>query len=394
MKKIKIAQLITRLDKGGSAEIVFHIAQNLDKSKYEVTLVSGKTVNPIEKLSEYKTEGQFKLIYLDKLRREASPLGDFLAMCELFAVLKKKKFDIVHTHTSKVGILGRFAAFAAGVPIVVHNPHGHIFYEGFYLGHARVEIFKLLERLATKFSDKIITLSDIEKDDYIRLGFGKQGKFTTIHSGVDLERVLNSVEGPEKIKKEFGIPEGSPVIGNVAYLVPRKGHKYLIDAVPIILKKIPDAVFIMVGDGELRQELVMQARDLGVSDKIIFTGWRRDIPRILNIFDVFVFPSVSEGMGMALVEAMAAKKPVVASSVMGIKEIVKDGITGLLVPPADSQKLADAIVDILKDKTKATQFGENALKYVDPDFRLETMMSRLEALYAELISEKLAGRDS
>jgi glycosyltransferase involved in cell wall biosynthesis len=187
-------------------------------------------------------------------------------------------------------------------------------------------------------------------------------------------------------KKKFGIPRNSNVIGVIGRLVPIKGHKYLVSAVKMIIKEFENTVFMFVGDGYLESTLERQAESIGVRNNIIFTGWRNDVIGVLDLFDILVLPSLNEGMGKVLIEGMALGKPIVASSVGGIIDLVKNGDNGILVPPRDSDGLSDAILNLIRNKKLAQELGKNGKAKVYPEYDTTVMIRQIEDLYESLLN--------
>lgn len=384
-KKIKVIHIITRLILGGAQENTYLTTKLLDKNKYEVILISGPTFGEEGSIEDKVKEEKIRLIIIQELTREISLLQDLIAFLKLYGIIKKEKPDIVHTHTSKAGILGRFAAKISGVPIIIHTPHGHVFQS--YYGFFKTKLFLFLERFASVITDKIITLTDVEKEEHLQFKVGKREKFITIFSGVELDKFLNVNVNKNKKREELGLNKDDKVLCCVARLVPVKGHKYLIEAMPKILKEIPNVKLLIIGDGELRQDLENLAKNIGIADKIIFLGLRFDVPELLSILDLFVLPSLNEGMGKVLIEAMACSLPVVASEVGGIKEIVINNETGMLVPPKDSEKMAKNIVYLLNDDELAKKMGIKG-KQRALEFSSNVMVEKINKLYKEMLEKK------
>jgi glycosyltransferase involved in cell wall biosynthesis len=382
MKKLKVLQIITRLDKGGSAEDIFITAIGSDRKKYEVTLMSGSVEDPGQDRKKEIEEYGIRHIFIPELVRNINLFKDLMAFLKIYRVLRKEKFDIVHTHTSKAGLLGRLAAKLARVPIIIYTPHGHVFFG--YFSSLKTKIFILLEKLASPLADKIVALTNGEKEDYISYKITSERRLAIICSGIDLNRFKElSSDEKLKIKKELGIPENSLVVGTAGRLVPVKGPEFLIEASKIIVSKYPDTYFLFAGDGPLRQSLEKKACRMGVKENIIFLGWRDDIHKIISIFDIFVLPSLNEGMGRVLVEAMALRKPIVASRVGGIPDLVSQGKNGFLVPPKNPMELAEHIQLLLEDRGKREAMG-SAGKETISNFSKERMIEDTEKLYEEL----------
>lgn len=386
MRPIKILNVITRLEQGGAPSIVISTLNHLDKERFKVKLATGLASKPEEDLIEEAKNKGIELIIIPQLVREVSLFNDLIALLKLIKIIRRDKFDIVHTHESKAGILGRVAGKLAGVPVIIHSPHGHIFYG--YFGYIKTTIFILLERFTALFTDKIITLTKKEIEEHLKVKIGNRDKFTFIYNGIELDKFEKVDVNVREKRGQLSLPLDVSVVATVARLVPVKGHKYLIDAAAEVVKSIPQARFLFIGDGKLREELQEQAENLGLSSNILFLGWRKDVLEILPIIDLFVLPSINEGLGMVLVEAYAFGKPVVATNVGGIPEVVEDKKTGLLTPPKDSKKLAQAIIELLEDPKRAKKMGEEGKKKVITTFGVDVMVEKIERLYEELIRGK------
>jgi len=395
MKKAKVLHIITRLDRGVSAKNTIITVTGLDKKKYDITLIKGPTFESNMSKEEYTSvianlkKAQLKGVKVTNipfLLRRINPFFDLLAFFSLYILLIKENPIIVHFHTSKAGLLGRLAAKLAGVPIIVHTPHGHVFFG--YFGPFKTKIFILLEKLASRITDKIVTLSNREKEDYILFKIAEEDKFSVIYSGIELNTLKeSSSEEKQNLKKELGIPENSLIIGTAGRLVPVKGPEFLVKASKYIISKYPDTYFMFTGDGPLEQDLKRKALEMGISDNIIFLGWRDDLAKIISIYDIFVLPSLNEGMGRVLVEAMALGKSIVASNVGGIPDLVIHGKNGFLVPPKNPKELAKYIQVLLEDKDKREKMGL-AGKEMAYNFTSERMVEKIANLYKKLLTQK------
>jgi glycosyltransferase involved in cell wall biosynthesis len=387
---VKILHIITRLDMGGSAQNTLHTCNELS-DKYKKVLVHGPSfesgMTEIEKktveegIARARARG-VKVILLPSLVRSIRPIKDFKALLALVMLIVKEKPDIVHTHSSKGGILGRLAAKLCGVSHIIHTPHGHVFYGHF--GRVASRIFLWVERIFSKFTDRLVALTHGEKNDYIEMSVCAPEKLLTIHSGVDVQQFLDvNGNGVEK-RRTIGLEPTEAVIGFVGWLLPIKGPDYLLKAMDYIWPEKPETTLVMVGKGDLDVDLRGEALRKNVNGKVKFLGWRQDIDELMPVFDMLVLPSLNEGMGRVLVEAMAAGKPVVASRVGGIPDLIEDGQNGYLVPPADEKALADAILKLLNDRDRAKLMGQRG-KQRCRQFSLETMIAKLDDLYADLV---------
>jgi glycosyltransferase involved in cell wall biosynthesis len=267
----------------------------------------------------------------------------------------------------------------AGVPIIVHTPHGHVFYGHF--GSLVSRAFLILEKITARITDRMVALTETERKDYVTLKVCVPEKTLTIHSGVDIDRYMTARVNVKEKKQSLGINLEGLVVGTVGWLLPIKGPMYLLKAMACIWQSRPGTRLVFVGKGELEEELRAEAFRLGVSDKVTFLGWRDDVPEIMQLFDIFVLPSLNEGMGRVLVEAMAAGKPIVASRVGGILDLVTHGQNGFLVNPGDVDGLAHAIKKLLINKEMRDEVGKRG-RIVAQDFGVEKMVEKIDALYS------------
>ena len=392
MQKTKIVHIITRLDKGGSAETTLQVVSLLNREKYEVFLVHGLTLESNMGVTEQEALARdlslsekrgVRVFTIPSLVRRISLNNDLLAFISIYRLIKRIRPHIVHTHTSKAGVIGRLASYLAGVPIIIHTPHGHVFHS--YYGCILTKMIVFVERIMSLMTDKITALTDKERDEHLEQGIASIEKYIIIHSGVMLQQIMNKDIDIETGRKKLGIPQNSNVIGSIGRLVPVKGHKYLVSAAKIVTKEFDNAVFVFVGDGYLESILERQAESLGIRENIIFAGWRSDVIDVLGLFDIFVLPSLNEGMGKVLIEGMALGKPIVASSVGGIIDLVKNGDNGILVPPRDSDALAEAILKLIRNKNLAHELGKNGKAKVYPEYDTLVMIKQIEELYESLL---------
>lgn len=394
--KIKVAHVITRLDSGGSAQNTILTLLGLGDSRYRLAMIKGESIESEmgdeergqvkSSLSRIRKKGIPDFTYSCLIRR-INPLLDLRCLIRLFFFFRKERPFIVHTHTSKAGFLGRLSAWLARVPVIVHTPHGHIFW-GYY-GPLITELFINMERLIAKITDKIICLTEQEKRDHIQFRIERPEKFVTIHSGIDFPVFQKSSFLHGRLRDELGIPNGEPVIGTVGRLVPIKGHEYMIRAFALLMNEFENSWLILVGDGFLGTYLKRLSRELGVSERVVFAGWRFNVSDFLSFFDIFVFPSLNEGMGRALVEAMAAGKPIVASNVGGISDLVKDRQNGLLFRPGDIDGMAMAMKRLLNNQEMMIDMGKMG-RIMAENYSVEKMVKRIDDLYFSLCQRRIS----
>lgn len=318
---------------------------------------------------------------------ELDPLHDCCAVVRLSLLLRRWRVAILHAHGSKAGLVGRLAGVLAGTPVRILTVHNSIFYAE-WPGYKK-RFFALAENLLARSTNRIITVSEALRREYIAQERLQPERVVTIYNGINPEE-FRVGESRAVLRSRLGLPVDAQVVGTVARLAPQKGVRYLIEAAGL-LPPGRQPFFVIVGDGPLRAELERLAAAFA-GGKFFFTGRREDLPALLNAFDLFVLPSLTEGFGLAALEAMAASLPVVATAVGGVPEVVVDGETGLLVPPRDAAALAAAIERLLGDPELAAKMGRAGRERVTKLFTIERMTSAVMALYeAELARRGLLG---
>ncbi|TKB63073.1 MAG: glycosyltransferase family 4 protein [Nitrospira sp.] len=383
----KVVHIITRLDRGGSAQNTMLTALGHDRSHFEPVVITGQAgrwdaqggmTAITENLRLLEKEG---ICYhmVPSLVRHLSLRADLTALWSLIALLRQEQPNIVHTHTSKAGVLGRLAAWITRVPVIVHTPHGHVFYGHF--GSIFSWVFLQIERALAWITDVLIALTAAEKTEHLERGVGWADRFAVIPSGIDIDR-FNQVRKAGKVMPEwFDCPPDAIVIGSVGWLTDIKGHRFLVAAVARLKQEYPHLHLVILGSGGQYEALLHQARRAGISQSVHLVGHREDVERALAGMDGFVLPSLNEGMGRALIEAMAAGLPVIASRVGGIPALIEDEKNGLLVPAGDSLALAVAVRRILSDPLCARTLGQNAMKSIGTVYGVPAMLRAIESIY-------------
>jgi glycosyltransferase involved in cell wall biosynthesis len=356
VSKPRIVHVITRLEPGGSSRNTVDSCA-AQASAFEVTLIAGPHPDSAQLRNLLPPEVAY--IEIAGLQREIRASMDFRALLEIKAVLARIKPDIVHTHTSKAGALGRLAAALANLgaekpAVTVHTPHGHLLY-GYY-GPVRTFVFKLAERFLAGFTDYFIALTQGELRETSGAGIGRPAQWAVIHSGVDFSAVR------PVSREELGLQGDQVAVGTVARLERVKGVEYFIRAAAELNRTAPalNARFIIIGGGQLEAGLKDLAARLGLAGKVLFTGFRGDAAAFMGALDIYVQPSLNEAMGRAPLEAQALGIPAVVTSVCGLPDIVKEGATGLVVPPADPEALAAAIGRLAGDGGLRLSMGQAA----------------------------------
>jgi glycosyltransferase involved in cell wall biosynthesis len=304
-------------------------------------------------------------------------------LLSLIRLMREYRPHIVHTHTAKAGTLGRVAARLARVPVVVHTYHGHVFHG--YFSPAKTRFFLAVERWLARGTDRLLTVSENVRQELLNLGIGTSERLRVMPLGLDLDRFLSCEGSQGQLRAELGIDPQALLVGIVARLVPIKRHECFLQAAAEVAQKHSGCQFLVVGDGERRVELEHLVRRLALDGRVRFLGWRQDLERIYADLDLVVLTSANEGSPVSLIEAMAAGKPVVATRVGGVPDLVEDGVTGLLVPPEAPAALAEAIEALLTDSERRRAFGQAGRERVYPAFSAKRLVGDIDQLYTELI---------
>ena len=370
---------------GGAQENTLLSVIGLDAMpEYDVTLISG-----IDRGREGEMLSQARetchLIVLPEMGRSISPFSDLAAFWKLYRLIRKGRYHIVHTHSSKAGVLGRLAASLARTPIIVHTLHSLVFHD--YQPWIVNRAWWMTKKICAPLTDFYISVSQVIVDKAVAAGIAPRDKFRTVYSGMELDWFLNAEFNADKVKQEFRIPSDSPVVGKVARLFPLKGHDQLMDAAPEIVRRVPNVRFFLVGDGILLEHLQSRARDYGILDNFVFAGLvdRTRIPEMISAMDIVVHTSLREGLARVLPQALAMGKPCVSFDIDGAPEVVINGQTGYLVEAFDSKDLADRIVELLEDGDLRSRFGRSGRLHVDPNFRAEKMVADISEVYQMLL---------
>lgn len=386
-RPIRVAHIITRMIVGGAQENTLLSVEGLDRyPEYEVTLISGIDDGPEGSLLP-RAEKTTRLIVIHELERSIHPIKDVKAFFKLIRILREGRYHIVHTHSTKAGVLGRIAAKIAGTPIIVHTLHSLVFHN--YQPWLTNRALRLVKKIMAPLTDYFISVSDIVRQNAIAAGVDKEEKFCTIYSGMELDWFLSAAGDPKKIREQYGIPLDAPVVGKVARLFNLKGHDQLFDAAPEIVKRNPNVRFFLIGDGSLYEHLQQRAEKMGIRENFVFAGLvpRERIPEMIAAMDIVVHTSLREGLARVLPQGLAMGKPCVSFDLDGSPEVVIPGRTGFLVKPGDHAGLAEAISTLVSDPEMRKRMGEEGRRVVDPAFRAETMVSRISDVYRELLEK-------
>ncbi len=369
---------------GGGSIIVLRLAQRAKKEGWEVHVL---TTDPI--FQEILTENNITFVSLEVIWRNIRPIRDLIGLIKLYRFLRNSDYDIIHTHTTKAGFVGRLAGKLAKVPVIIHTAHGFAFHER--SNPVIMAFFSLLERLASYWCDKIVAVSNFHKDLAIKLHISKDSKIIAIPNGLDENRI-KVTKDIDEIYRELGINKDYFIILTTGRLAVQKGIEYLIRSIPYVKARIekPFKVLI-VGDGPLKIELLNLSERLNVKEYVKFLGFRKDIGDLLHIADVVVLPSLWEGLSISLLEAMAAGKAIITTDVSSNREVLRDseGYAGMIVPPRDPKSLASAIAYLYNNESFREKMGERARKVYEQRYTEERMLSEYIKLYKFLYNDKV-----
>ena len=375
-ERIRVLQVVTRLVVRGVPRHVLDLATHLDPERFEVEVLAGRGEPGEGSLWEEAGVRGVVTHRLESLQREANPFKDALAFACIYRRIRAGRYDVVHTHISKAGILGRFAARLAGVPTVVHTYHGN----ATELAGSKFtsRLYLHLERHAAQIAHTLVAVSNDVQNCLLAMGVGRKEQYVVIPNGIDVSQYAagEARERPQPLT-------GCPIVGTVSSLTPEKGVDVLLRAMSLLVDRFPNLQLYVVGDGPLRSQLEKEAKDLAIDARVYFAGIDNEVQSWLSSTDVFVLPSRSEGMGRVLQEAMACDVAVVASRVGGIPELVQDGITGLLVEPDDPAALAQAIGELLEDDASRRQLADAGRRFVADSYGLLGLVSDIEEIYKQ-----------
>ncbi len=383
---IRVLNVITRLNIGGAAQHVILLTKCLNGQEWASTLVTGQ-VDPHEgDMTELAYAEHLDPIVLSTLRNGAGPVADVISFVRLYRLFRRERPTVVHLHLLKARFLGGIAARLAGVPLITETFHGTLFADYFHPIVARVLIG--LERLLARQMSAVIAVSDEVAHEVIRVKVAGPDKVRVIPLGLDLDRFVEAAHRRGILRTELGLSDHAPLVGTVGRLVPIKGVRDFITAVARLVHAVPEAHFVIIGDGSERSRLEDQVTKAGLRSRVSFLGWRRDLERIYPDLDVVVLASLHEGTPVSLIEAMAAGRPVVATRVGGVPDVVQNDVTGLLIPSRNPEALANAVLRLLTNMNERRRMGMTAQARVYPRFTASRLAVDMEALYRELLAQK------
>ena len=383
---MRVSHVITRLVIGGAQENTVATVLGLrHKQDVQVDLISGPTTGPEGSLTSQLDGFPEILTVVPTLVRAVHPVFDLVTLRHLTRIFQSTRPQIVHTHSGKAGILGRWAASRAGVPIIIHTVHGPSF--GAFQGAVPNFLFRNAERSAAKVTTHFVTVADAMTQQYLAAGLGRPEQYTRIFSGFPLTPFLE-VQNDPALRNRLQIGADDIVIGKIARLFKLKGHDDLLEVSRAIIQSSPKVKFLMLGDGTWREGLEKKVKLYGVSKKFIFTGLvpPEEVPRYVGIMDLLVHLSRREGLPRALPQALAAGRPVIAYDCDGASEVCWPNETGFLVKPGDLRSLTARIIQLIQEPALRGRMGARGREFVRQSFSAETMVDKIYTLYLQLAS--------
>ncbi|MEP6977906.1 MAG: glycosyltransferase family 4 protein [Thermoleophilia bacterium] len=391
---VRVLRVIARLNMGGPALHVSYLTAGLAKRGYETTLVAGSLAPGEDSMAFVADELGVDVVRIDELHREISPARDVVAALRLARLIRKVRPHILHTHTAKAGAVGRAAALLAGnarPPVVVHTFHGHVL-RG-YFDPLRTRAFRQLERTLARSTTALVAVSPQVRDDLVELDVAPATRFAVVRLGIELDqRVSTGSNGRSETRRVLGIGERPFTVGWIGRMTEIKRTDDVLLAFKSLRERGIDARLCLVGDGPDRDHVERRAHELGVMRETLFLGYQEQVASFFSAFDVFILPSANEGTPVTAIEALAAGKPVVATRVGGIPDVVRDGEDGFLVAPGDVDALADRLAQLATDEKLRERMGESARARVRERYSVERMVDDVDRLYRSLLEAEGLGR--
>ncbi len=389
-ERVKVLRVIARLNMGGPALHVAYLTAGLAERGYDTTLVAGSLARGEDSMAFVADRRGVEVVKIDELHREISPLRDLVAVFRLARLIRAERPQILHTHTAKAGAIGRLAALVAGPagpPIVVHTFHGHVLHG--YFDPFRTRVFRLLERFLARSSTALIAVSPQVRDDLVSLGVAPAEKVTVVRLGIELdERVAIDEAMRVEARRVMGILPERFAVGWVGRMTGVKRTDDVVRAFAALRARGVDACLCIVGDGPDRDQVERRAHELGVIRDCLFLGYQEDVARFFAVFDAFVLSSVNEGTPVVAIEALAAARPVVATRVGGVPDVVTDGVDGFLVEHGDVEALAERLARLAADPELRRAMGEAGRERVLQRYAVSRLIDDIDRLYRSLLEAR------
>ena len=384
---IRVLRVIARLNMGGPTLHVSYLTKGLEERGYSTTLVAGHLARGEDSMAFAAEELGVEFVQIPQLHRDLSPVYDPISIKRLVEEIRRIRPHIVHTHTAKAGAVGRMAALLSGEakpPVVVHTFHGHVL-RG-YFDPMRTEFFRETERFLARHTTRLIAVGPEVRDDLVELGVAPPEKFSVIRLGVDLEDRVGDPEAGAELRRLFGIPPERFVVGWIGRMTGIKRVPDVLEIFRRLLDRGVDAELCLVGDGPERENLELRAHELGIAKRTLFVGYQRDVSSFFDLFDAFLLPSANEGTPVVAIEALAARRPVVATRVGGVPDVVRDGVDGFLFERGDVEGFVGGLARLAEDPGLRRRLGEAGREHVLPRYRVSRLIDDVDRLYRELLT--------
>lgn len=365
-RKCRLIQITHDLRIGGLQRVVVNICRSINRHKFDVSVLC------LRDLGEYAADIEKMGIAVHLLDHNKKSGPDYFAFLKVAEVLRRERVDVIHTHNTQPFIDGTIAARMSGVRTIIHTDHGRVFPDK--------KRYMFAEWIMSHFVDKIVGVSGSTSENLVRYEWISPKKILTIDNGSD-DTLINTSMDKEEKKKELGIRKGEPIIGVCARLTEEKGVSYLLQGMPAMVSVFPNLSLVVAGEGPLENRLKKEATELGLEENVLFLGPRSDVPELLKLFDLYVLPSISEGLPMIMLEAMAAGCPIVATEVGGIRSVIEPGWNGTLVKAGRPNELCDAIIQLLESQITRQRYAENGRVRFKENFSADKMVRKYEKLY-------------
>jgi len=363
-RKIRLMQITHDLAIGGLQQVVVNICRVIDRHRFDVSVLC------LRELGAFTPQVEELGIPVKLIKQEDKT--DYLSFLKVARELKENKIDVIHTHNTQPFVDGTMAALMAGVKTIVHTDHARDFPDK--------KRYMFAEWAMSQFAYRVVGVSEHTSANLMKFEKISPKKIITIPNGIDGSRFEITIDR-EKLKKDLGITKNGPIMGLGVRLSEQKGITYLLKAMPKVISRSPEVTLVIAGEGPLEDDLKKEAQTLGILDNVRFVGPRLDIPELLKLFDIYVLPSLWEGLPMVLLEAMAAGCPVIATDVGGVAAAVKSGVSGILVKSMDVDALSSAMIRLLEDKEIRTKYSQNAMDIFNKNFSAQIMTRKYEKLY-------------
>jgi glycosyltransferase involved in cell wall biosynthesis len=388
-KPIRILRVIARLNMGGPAIHVAHLAAGLETRGYHTTLVAGSLARGEDSMAFLAERLGVSVVSVPEIQREVSLLHDARSVLRLIAIMRAERPHILHTHTAKAGAIARAAALLAGdarPPIVVHTFHGHVL-KG-YFGPTRTSFFREVERSLAHRSDVLVAVSPEVRDELVEQGVARREKFAVIRLGIPLEDRLGDSTAGIEYRRLYGIPEQAFIVGWVGRMTGVKDTGAVLEILQATRRRGVEAVACMVGDGPERGRLEQLAHDLGLARATYFVGYQPEVAGYYRLFDAFVLPSANEGTPVSAIEALASGTPVVATRVGGVPDVLRDSVDSFLVEPGDTEAAAERLARLAADPELRARFAESGQARMYERYSVTRLVDDIDRLYRSLLAAK------